>query len=291
MQKQKRDGGYVFLLLLAMLGIVCVMLNKEWERVVNEASMNIQDVYAGVFEMGEHGYNRIFVNGDISVEDTKELMTEENLPLDESVPDADDILTYSVGTTDKAYFDDSLFIGDSRTVGIAEYGYLENADFFADVSLSVYKVLNKKLPVSGNNRINLETLLTENKYGKVYVMLGINELGYDFENTVKKYEELLELIRKMQPEAIIYICGNLHVTEKQSLSDEYFNNENINRFNSAIAQLADGENSFYIDVNSVFDDENGNLSEEYCSDEVHVMGRYYTDWCDWLMKQAIIKAQ
>ncbi len=291
MQKQKKDGGYVFLLLLAMLGIVCIMLNKEWERVVNEASLNTQDVYAGIFEMGEHGYNRIFVNGHILVEDTKEFITGENLSDDESILSTDDILTYSVGTTDKAYFDDSLFIGDSRTVGIAEYGYLENADFFADVSMSVYKVMDKKIAVEGSKKVSLETLLTENKYGKVYVMLGINELGYDFEQTVKRYHELLEMIRTTQPEAIIYICANLHVTEEQSLSDEYFNNENINRFNLAIEKLADGENSFYIDVNILFDDEYGNLSEEYCSDEAHVMGRYYADWCDWLMTQAIIKEE
>lgn len=288
MQKRKRDGGYVFLLLLAMLGIVYIMVDKEGARLESAALRNTQDVYTGIFRMGEHGYTRIFVNGHILVED---IVTEEIVTDGEGKHTEEEALSYHVGTTDSAYFDDALFIGDSRTVGIAEYGYLENADFFADVSMSVYKVMDKKLAVEGTKKVSLETLLTENKYGKVYVMLGINELGYDFEQTVKRYHELLEMIRTTQPEAIIYICANLHVTEEQSLSDEYFNNVNINRFNSAIAGLADGENSFYIDVNIIFDDENGNLSEEYCSDEAHVMGRYYADWCDWLMTQAIIREE
>ena len=38
-------------------------------------------------------------------------------------------------TVDASYFDDALFIGDSRTVGIAEYGSLKNATYFADVCL------------------------------------------------------------------------------------------------------------------------------------------------------------
>ena len=36
----------------------------------------------------------------------------------------------SMTTVDASYFDDALFIGDSRTVGLKEYGTLNNATFF-----------------------------------------------------------------------------------------------------------------------------------------------------------------
>lgn len=47
-------------------------------------------------------------------------------------------------TVDTSYFDDALFIGDSRTEGLALYGSLTNADFFSNVGLSIYQVTEKQ---------------------------------------------------------------------------------------------------------------------------------------------------
>ncbi len=296
MQKQKRDGWYVLLMLLAIVGIVYIMAGKEEARQKILASERSQTFTTTLLQLGECAYDRIFVNGHLLAGDMPgDVIINEKIRSGKFIIYSEQTETvmqqppYTVGVTDAAYFNDALFIGDSRTVGIAEYGYLENADFFADVSMSVYKVWNRKISIDGGAKKTLENILEENRYGKVYIMLGINELGYDFEQNLKRYEELVAAVHEAQPEAVIYICANLHVTKEQSQLDEYFNNVNINRFNEAIAGLADDEVSFYIDINPMFDDEEGNLSEEFSSDGAHVMGIYYEDWCDWLMTQAIVK--
>ena len=46
------------------------------------------------------------------------------------------------------YFNDALFIGDSRTVGIATYGTLKNADYFARVGMTVYNINKNATDVS-----------------------------------------------------------------------------------------------------------------------------------------------
>ena len=66
-----------------------------------------------------------------------------------------------------------------------------------------------------------------------------------------------------------------------------FNNENINRFNEAIRLLADGQTSFYLDINERFDDEDGALSTEYTVDNAHVLGKYYANWVEWILQHAI----
>lgn len=38
----------------------------------------------------------------------------------------------------------------------------------------------------------------------------------------------------------------------------------------------------YIDVNSLFDDENGNLSMAYSTDGAHILGKYYSVWVEWI---------
>lgn len=299
MQKQKRNGIYVLLLLLAMVGIGGFMVEEEMQWQQTYAIRNTQGFCALLNGVGEYGSDEMLLNGpvlneegaegQVMAEGTENASNGANMALEGYLETMEP--PFVVGVTDAAYFDDALFIGDSRTVGIAEYGYFEHADFFADVSMSVYKVWNRKIAVTGKTKQKLEDILAQNSYGKVYVMLGINELGYDYEQNVTKYTELIDAIRVAQPEAVIYICANLHVTEKQSEADKYFNNDNINRFNQAIEALEDGESCFYIDINPMFDDENGNLSTDYSSDEAHVKAQYYVAWCDWLMTQAIVKTK
>ena len=87
-------------------------------------------------------------------------------------------------TVDASYFDDALFIGDSRTVGIAEYGSLKNATYFADVGLNVYVAQTKAIAVKNVGTVTLPQLLSQKTFGKVYIMLGINELGNDLDGQV-----------------------------------------------------------------------------------------------------------
>lgn len=190
-------------------------------------------------------------------------------------------------TVGKEYFDDALFIGDSRTVGISEYGDLNNAIFFANTGMSVYNVFEKNVSVPQVGKLKLEQLLTYKKFGKIYIMLGINELGYNREKTLKKYKDLLKFIQEKQSNAIIYIEANLHVTAERSNKDKTINNININKINNEISQLADNEKIFFIDVNEKFDDENGNLSSNYTQDNVHIYAKYYKEWSDWLSQNAV----
>ena len=190
-------------------------------------------------------------------------------------------------TVGKEYFDDALFIGDSRTVGISEYGDLNNATFFANTGMSVYNVFEKNVSVPQVGKLKLEQLLTYKKFGKIYIMLGINELGYNQEKTLKKYKDLLKFIQEKQSNAIIYIEANLHVTAERSNKDKTINNININKINNEISKLADNEKIFFIDVNEKFDDENGNLSSNYTQDNVHIYAKYYKEWSDWLSQNAV----
>lgn len=190
-------------------------------------------------------------------------------------------------TADSSYFDDALFIGDSRTVGLCEYGNLGGAEVIADNGMSVHKIFNMKFTTRAKRKESLEQVLSGRRFNKVYIMLGINELGYDFDYTFAKYVELINYIRQTQPNAIIFLEANLHVTDDRAGLPPYCNNESINRFNDAIKQLADGNRMFYLDVNELFDDENGNLSKKYTTDNAHVLGKYYADWVDWLLKHAV----
>ena len=173
-----------------------------------------------------------------------------------------------------SYFDDALFIGDSRTVGIRDYGTLTNADYFCDVGLSTNGAANTV--IDGRS---LNDMLSSKTYGKVYVMLGINEVANDLEYTASAYRQLIDTIKEKQPGTIIYVEANLHVSKLSQTSA--INNEAIDALNAKMKENADNKQVFYIDINPVFDDAEGNLREECSNDGVHVLAKYYTDWCSW----------
>ena len=192
---------------------------------------------------------------------------------------------YDFKQVDESYFDDALFIGDSRTVGLYDYTDLsEHADFLCETSLTIYKVMEENFKGKGT----VEEVLSEKNYGKIYIMMGINELGRGTtEDFMEKYTEVVDTLHELAPEAKIIIEANMRVSGQKSKSDAIFNNSNINARNNAIATLADNETFFYIDMNEAVCDENGDLNAEYTHDQIHLLGKYNELWKQFLMEHGV----
>ena len=201
--------------------------------------------------------------------------TPESLPLEEA------------SLTKDQYFADTLFIGDSRTVGLQDYAELDTATFFAYSGLSSFSAFKKSLEIDDMGNVTLEELLTARSFGKIYVMLGINELGYPFSSIVSKYTQMIRQIHSLQPQSTILLCANLRVVADGKEVRDYIANDNINQLNAEIAALADGDTYFYIDVNPLFDDGSGALDPQYCADDLHPYGKYYYQWGEWLYKVGV----
>ncbi len=202
-------------------------------------------------------------------------------------------VTYTLGETDDSYFEDALFIGDSRTSGLAEYGsMMDHTSFMSRESASIYALFSSKMdfrePGSDVRETDLYEVLSARQYGKIYLSVGVNELGIG--NTYGYYElyrRALIKIRVMQPEAIIYIQGSMHVSEAVAKKDKVTNNTIIVQRNKAIATLANGYNIFYIDMNTAVCDKNGNLIADYSGDGVHLKASKYELWHESLLQNAV----
>ncbi|MCM1303233.1 MAG: GDSL-type esterase/lipase family protein [Lachnospiraceae bacterium] len=196
-------------------------------------------------------------------------------------------------TVEDDYFADAVFIGDSRTVGMLEYGGLEEtADFYASTGLTIYKLFDSKIvPVEGQRKkITVEEALSQNTYAKIYLMIGINEMGTGtVESFVAAYQEAVDHLLELQPDAILYIQGIIKVTTERSEQGDYINNEGIEARNEALSQLADNERIFYLDVNPKICDETGGMEASYTFDGVHLKAQYIDIWKTYLKEHAIVR--
>ena len=223
-------------------------------------------------------------NTEAEADSTIVVTEQEEIPFEEETLEENIPIVYKA---DISYLDDALFIGDSRTVGLYEYGGLGNAEVFADTGMSIYKVFKEEFALKSGETLTLNEALSTQTFGKIYIMLGINELGYDFEQTVERFSESIDTIRVAQPQATIFIQANLHITKEKSEESDYFTNDNIDRYNEAISKLADGEQVFYLDVNPIYDDEEGCLSKEFTADHAHIKGKHYIEWVDFILQNAV----
>ena len=202
-------------------------------------------------------------------------------------------LPYTIGPVEPDYFVDALFIGDSRTVGLGEYcpELDANASFYAKVSLTVRQALDKPFVETAEGKKTVyEMLANDRQYGKIYIMLGINELGGGTNESFREdFREMIGRIRVLQPGAIIIVQGIMHVTGSKSARDPNINNERINGRNAALAELADPKmRIFYVDPNENLDDEEGNLRAELSFDDVHLKAASYGLWYEYLLGHGVI---
>lgn len=189
---------------------------------------------------------------------------------------------------DESYFDDAVFIGDSRTVGLHDYGGLKKADFFATVGMNVYDMWTEAFCEVDGKKVTLEEALRAKQYGKVYFQIGINEMGRgDLDGFMQAYSQSVEKFKELQPNAVIYVQAIMKVTKEKSDSDAIFNNEGIEARNERIRQLADNVRVFYIDVNEVVCDESGGLKPELTFDNLHLYGSKYGIWVDFLKTKGV----
>lgn len=200
--------------------------------------------------------------------------------------------TYDYVLENDSYFNDAVFLGDSRTLGISDYAGLEGADFFCDNGMTIYKLLEDAGVTwqRTGEKMDLKKVLQEKQYGKIYIMLGMNELGYgDTPMYLRQYLKVLRQLREWQPDAIIYVMANLHVSREKNNMESEFNNININDKNVAAARLANGRDIFYLDCNPLFTDEEGYLQAELTFDGVHLYAQHYDKWRAFLMEHGVEK--
>ncbi|MGN0248956.1 MAG: GDSL-type esterase/lipase family protein [Lachnospiraceae bacterium] len=190
------------------------------------------------------------------------------------------------------YFDDAVFIGDSRVVSLYEYSDWKEATYYCSSGMTLGGVF--KDPTGrwkdGNWKVNIADALQQKQYKKVYIMLGINDMGVgDLDYFMNHYTDMVNQIHEWQPDAIIYIMSIMNVSAERNAQGDYINNEAIRVRNERLKELDNGRNTFYLDINSVVCDENGYLNAEYTFDGVHLYAQYVLLWTDYLKTHAIVK--
>ncbi len=190
-------------------------------------------------------------------------------------------------TVDESYFKDALFIGDSRLQGFGFWSGLP-ATYYCATGFHIYKYETTKVVQTENGKVPIFDAMPYDAFTKIYIKVGLNELGYGTEeNFEKTYAQLIEKLREYEPRAIIYVHAILPVTAQKSATDKAHNNPNIVKRNEALKEFAKNEKAYFLDAGPVLSDEEGNLKPEMTSDGIHLKPEYMKIWREYLCEHAV----
>ena len=190
------------------------------------------------------------------------------------------------------YFEDALFIGDSRTDGLRLYSGIQGADFYCYKGLTIFEVDERKIvELNGSTYSVVEALEKGPQYAKIYISLGVNELGYYNDDAYHQaFSEFLDTVKALQPDAIIYL-ENLVPVNPQKCAEykqpSYVNNDRVAAYNAIYPQLATEHQVALLDVASALSDENGILPADATADGVHFTKAWYQKWLAYLMNHTV----
>lgn len=223
-------------------------------------------------------------------EDEEDEETSEEDASEEEEEESDEGDNGEFVTVDDDYFEDACFVGDSRIQGLGLYSGLP-ATNYGVVSMTLVGVFSKKAIQTDAGKVTIpEALALGPQFGKIYMKFGLNELGWGTdEQFADYYYSFIDYTKSVQPDAIIYVMGILHVTAAEERKSSTFTNEKINHRNEVIKEVAENEHVIYLDVNEVFTDEEGCMPEGDTFDGIHVKADAIGKWADYLKTHAVEK--
>lgn len=195
---------------------------------------------------------------------------------------------------DDSVFDGAVFLGDSRTEGLQVFSGLKHGTFRWDRGMNVFRAVSEDYQVFevDGEPANLVECLAERQYDAVYLMLGINEMGYAVSAYQSALYNLLDAIREAQPEAVLYLQTMPPVNEEVCRSNglgDWLTNANVDAFNEVIKQAAKEKQWVLLDTASIYRGEDGSLPAERTSDGVHFTFDGYGIWARFLRCHRIDK--
>lgn len=187
------------------------------------------------------------------------------------------------------YFDGAVFLGDSRTEGLFLYSGLKTGHFYTAVGATVESVFSKKnFETEGGEKVPLLDAVAEQDCDKVYIMLGINELGWSKTKTYHdQYAKLIDRVREDHPEAKIVLQSIPPVSANQEAKKTYVNNERIAAYNQVIKTLAEEKECYFLDVAACLTDGDGLLPKDLNFDGIHLNPAGCRVWLNYLRTHSL----
>jgi lysophospholipase L1-like esterase len=157
---------------------------------------------------------------------------------------------------------------------------------------------NKKVRnrgISGDNTFGVLARLdeiTSAKPAKVFIMIGINDIAKETPDSViiTNYKKIISRLQNESPKTKIIVQSILPTNNDFTEFKRHQNKtERIVFINTALQNYCKEKELVYVDLYTVFLDENKKLDKKYTNDGLHINGYGYMKWKEILLEMVLMK--
>ncbi len=294
--RQQRRSGFLINVLTLIVLVLVVFEGKSLislfsrQNIQERIRMEEEEVFAQADLLPEEtasSESESSAETQLASAETEPLETEpqtepENIGLPEGGADYLDYVVHEQPTpVDDSYFEDAVFIGDSRMEGFRNLSGITKGSFLTAVGMELENFYtDAQIPTARGNMTVMDALKNIN-FTKIYMMLGTNELGaYDMDEVRESYRKVLSDIKTCSASAdpVVYVYSVVYVEEALVTTGDYVNNANVDAVNLEILKMCREEGYHYINLNEILSDGYHSLVSGASSDGIHLDQPYCQDW-------------
>ena len=186
------------------------------------------------------------------------------------------------------WFNDVCFIGHSQIVGMQKYSGLSGPDYYAVVGHTAQAVVDYEFYELPDGRYGtLSDALHAKSYGKVYIMLVINDSSLRddrVERFMNPMRTILDLVKETQPDAKVYLLSLVPVGRYTPMN-ELYNPDSTVFYSQLVKTLSREYDTEYIDLFRMMCDKAGYFLNSFNSgDGIHIQSDRYPEIVEYLKR-------
>ena len=190
----------------------------------------------------------------------------------ESTPDTT-VLAKKEGAKE-GYLNRCVFLGDSRTVAMVNYGFFNDDAALAQIGISHPSFASNKFINNAGKEYTLKSYLASHQAPVIYILLGVNGVNDSseahYQNT---FISLIDKVVELAPNSNIVLVA-IGPVDDNGIYKNTVQNAWIDKYNDFLLKTAKDKHIFYLDIAEILKGADGQVKSEYNGgDGLHYSGK------------------
>ncbi|MCR5155801.1 MAG: hypothetical protein K6C96_03855 [Butyrivibrio sp.] len=179
----------------------------------------------------------------------------------ESTPDTT-VLAKKEGAKE-GYLNRCVFLGDSRTVAMVNYGFFNDDAALAQIGISHPAFASNTFINNAGKEYTLKSYLGSHQAPVIYIFLGVNGINDSSEEHYRNtFLTLIDSVSDMAPNSNI-VLASIGPVDDNGIYKNTVQNAWIDKYNEFLLETAKEKHIFYLNIAEILKGSNGQVKSEY----------------------------
>jgi len=243
-------------MIIISLGIFAVTLVIILAFAIKKGSMDNGLAEVEIEEMSAGAQNTAAGDGDMPVVET----ATEGMKT-ESTPDTT-VLAKKEGAKE-GYLNRCVFLGDSRTVAMVNYGFFNDDAALAQIGISHPAFASNTFINNAGKEYTLKSYLGSHQAPVIYIFLGVNGINDSSETHYQDtFVSLIDSVANMAPNSNIVLAA-IGPVDDNGIYKKTVQNAWIDKYNDFLLETARKKHIFYLNIAEILKGSNGQVKSEF----------------------------